>query len=72
LVEEDWLLADIANPSAEFPQMKSLQVLSINTNLASFRIVKALNKLNDSTFSGSRSANDGCGLTLLEGSSEII
>jgi hypothetical protein len=66
LVEEDWLLADIANLPAKFPQMKTLQVLSINRNLASFRVVKALNKLNDGTFSRSGSANDGCGLAFLK------
>ena len=46
-VEQDRLLADVANLLAVFTQVQCLQVLAINEDLTFFWVVKALGKLHD-------------------------
>jgi len=70
-VEEDGLLADVADLLTEGPQVDFLDVGSIDQDLALVGVVESFDELNNGTLAGTRGAHDGSSFAELKLSGEV-
>ena len=70
-LKDEWVLANVANLLAKAVNLKLLDVLAVNHDVAKLWIVVTLNQMDQRRLSALVTI-DGCGLVRLEGVREIV